>query len=69
MRPVFAGAVSGRRASANGPTVTPPIMYPAGTSGFPVSRVSHAARNCVEPPNTCFAGRWRVVETFTRGYF
>jgi len=44
-------------------------MYPAGTSGFPVSRVSHAARNCVEPPNTCFAGRWRVVETFTRGYF
>ena len=29
-----------------------PSRYQAGTSGSPVSRVSHAVMNCVEPPNT-----------------
>lgn len=39
------GAVSGICVIATKPTTTAPIMYQAGASGLPVSRVSHATTN------------------------
>jgi hypothetical protein len=49
---VLTGAVFGIEKIANKTTVTPPIRYQAGVSGLPVSRVSHALMNWVEPPST-----------------
>ncbi len=52
IRASFTGAVSGTWVIASSPTATAPIMYQAGASGLPVSCVSHATTNWVEPPNT-----------------
>jgi hypothetical protein len=46
------GAVSGNPNSATIPITTPQNMYQAGASGFPVSLMSHATKNCAHPPNT-----------------
>src|SRR3954452_25525713 len=51
-RRTLTGAVSGNWNSAISPMMTPQNMYHDGESGFPVARISHATRNCAEPPNT-----------------
>jgi len=38
--------------------MTPQNMYQAGASGLPVARISHATRNCVEPPKTEMASAY-----------